>query len=255
MKIKLLGQSGCLISLNDNKIVIDPYLSNSAMKLINSSLKRMKPINFNYDQAKKIDWVLISHDHIDHCDPWTLRKFLKANPQLRYLGPVSVIKKLKSIGIKDKNIYLAKEKWFNISKELAVLSIPASHPDIHRDKNNNLSCVGYLIKNKLNNSIIYHSGDTSVHSDIIKKLKRISNIKVALLPVNEKNFFKERENIIGNMSIREAFQLCEELKIPNLIPIHWDLFEQNSVPIEEIKLIYKKLKFSFKLLLSKTVEI
>ena len=187
--------------------------------------------------------------------PWTLRKFFKVNPYIRYMGPITVAKILKSIGIKNKYIYLSKEKWFNISKELAVLSIPASHPDIHRDKNNNLTCVGYLIKNKLNNSIIYHSGDTSVHSDIIKKLKRISNIRVALLPVNEKNFFKERDRIVGNMSIREAFQLCEEVNIPNLMPVHWDMFEQNSVPIEEIKLIYKKLKFSFKLLLSKTVEI
>tara|TARA_B100001287_G_scaffold29419_2_gene21013 strand:- start:2265 stop:3032 length:768 start_codon:yes stop_codon:yes gene_type:complete len=255
MKIKLLGQSGCLISFNDKRIIIDPYLSNSAMKLINSSLKRLRPTNFNYNQAKKIDWVFITHDHIDHCDPWTLGRFLKVNPNIRYMGPVTVVKILKSIGIKDKYIYLCKEKWFNISKEFKVLSIPACHPKIHRDKNNNLRCVGYLIKNRFNNSIIYHSGDTSVHSDIIKKLKKISNIKVALLPVNEKNFYKDRDNIIGNMSIREAFYLCKELKIPNLIPVHWDMFEQNSVHIEEIKLIYRKLKFRFKLLTSRINEI
>ena len=255
LKIKLLGQSGCILSLYKNKIMIDPYLSNSAEKLINKSLKRMQPINFNFEEVVDVNFVIITHDHIDHCDPWTINKIKKINPNIKYIGPIKVIKILKKLGIKSKQIQLAQEKWINLSEEFRIKAIPACHPNIIRDKKNNLLTVGYLIKNRFNDSVFYHSGDTCIDDQIINIIKKNPKIKLAFLPVNENNFFRNKNNIIGNMSIREAFQFCDEIGIPNLVPLHWDMFKSNCAYPEEMKLIYEKMNFKFKLILSKEFEI
>ena len=52
------------------------------------------------------------------------------------------------------------------------------------------------------------------------------------------------------MSIREAFQLTDELKIKSLFPVHWDMFDCNSVLPEEIKVIYEGYNWEFKLIKS-----
>ena len=49
------------------------------------------------------------------------------------------------------------------------------------------------------------------------------------------------------MSVREAFQYAEEIGARTVIPIHWDMFEPNSVLPEEIELLYAKLQPDFRL--------
>ena len=106
--------------------------------------------------------------------------------------------------------------------------------------------MGWIIDNKKTH--IYIAGDTSVNQELINFLKKIPKIDLAILPVNEDNFFRRRRGIIGNMSIREAFGLTDELEIRKLFPVHWDMFEINSAIPEEIEIIYNSYKWSFELI-------
>ena len=72
-------------------------------------------------------------------------------------------------------------------------------------------------------------------------------MNIVILPINEHNFMREKLGIIGNMSLREAFYLADFLNTKELIPIHWDMFELNSVFKEEIQLLYELLKPNFTL--------
>ena len=52
------------------------------------------------------------------------------------------------------------------------------------------------------------------------------------------------------MSIREAFEFAEDVNAKTLVPVHWDLFEVNSVSPTEIKAVYesnRKWKFELNL--------
>jgi len=91
---------------------------------------------------------------------------------------------------------------------------------------------------------------TSACEEVIAALSKHGKINTALLPVNEDNFFRRRRGIIGNMSIREAFQLATELGIDEVVPVHWDLFEINSALPDEITIIYNSYKWPFSLTLS-----
>jgi len=243
-----LGQSGYKISFPKTNIIIDPYMSNSVELEVCSDFKRLIPINHNINLIEDVDWILITHDHLDHCDPKTLIRICNMNSKVKFIGPGPVVKILKNIGIQSSRIILADQKNFmnlSIVDNLKLHCIPAAHPNIELDNNNDSKCLGFLFE--FGNYKIYHAGDTSVDELILKKLQKFGTIDLAFIPINEKNYFKHEKGIIGNMSLREAFSFAEKIKIKKFIPIHWDMFDNNSVLEEEIEILYKKLNCSFEL--------
>ncbi len=244
--IKLLGQAGCRLHFNELTIYTDPYLSNSVQVLENPNIKRMIPIPVTPENVKDADWVLISHDHIDHCDPLTLPELAEASPGCRFVGPEPVIDLLKQWGIERKRLYLAEEKWQQLSPKLRIHAIPAAHPAVVR-KDGRLNAVGYLFEYQ--NRRIYFAGDTGVTDELLNALKKFKPYDTMLLPVNEQNFFRDRNNIIGNMSVREAFLLAEEMQARQVIPLHWDMFAENAVYLEEMEIVYKNMQPAFQLVI------
>ena len=246
MKIEHLGQSGLRIDYENQCILVDPYLSNSVEKLDSPDLVRKVPVPYNPKKLNNVDWILITHDHIDHCDPHTIPILAKVNPQAKFVGPKNVRNKLNQWNIEKSRIIKLKDNPINLTKGLNLLSVPAAHPKIEISSDGYPKNVGWLISNK--KTRIYIAGDTSVHEDIISFLKKIPRIDVAILPVNEDNYFRRKRGIIGNMSIREAFGLTDALKIKKLFPVHWDMFEVNNSILEEIQIIYKSYDWNFKLI-------
>jgi L-ascorbate metabolism protein UlaG (beta-lactamase superfamily) len=150
---------------------------------------------------------------------------------------------LRELGINDERIITACNKWHILNKNLSFRTVPAAHPEIERDSDGNNRYVGYLLK--FDNRILYHSGDTSIRGEIIKDLMTDAPIDIALVSVNEKNYYKDEKGIIGNMTIREAFQLSEDIGASTFVPMHWDMFVNNYVYREEIELLYNKISPKF----------
>ncbi len=245
---QVLGQSGCKLQFSNCTIYLDPYLSNSVQELDAPDLERLQPIPFLPESVVDADKVLITHEHIDHCDPHTIPKLANASPQARFICPVTVYKHLIEWGIDKSRIILASEDWIELEANLSVRAVPAAHPEIIRDGNGNLACVGYLLK--YFDKLIYLAGDTCVKQEIIDILVENGPINTAFLPVNEHNFFRGRRGIIGNMSVREAFQFAEEIKAKQVVAVHWDMFAINAVEPDEIRLIHKLLNPNFVLLIN-----
>ncbi len=246
MRIEHLGQSGLKIDHQNQSILIDPYLSNSVEILDSPDLVREIPISYNPDDLRNIDWILITHDHIDHCDPHTIPILAKGNPNAKFIGPYPVRNILKKWKIPSNKIIHLKNEKIRLCDDLSILPVPCSHPKLELAADGFPTTVGWIIDNK--KTRIYISGDTNVTEQLICFLKSTPQIDIAILPVNEDNFFRRRRGIIGNMSIREAFGLTDELNIKKLFPVHWDMFEINSTLPEEIDIIYKSYKWDFKLI-------
>jgi len=67
------------------------------------------------------------------------------------------------------------------------------------------------------------------------------------MPVNERNFYREKRGIVGNMSVREAFQMATDIGVKTLVPTHWDMFAPNSVYKEELNLLYELMRPPFEM--------
>lgn len=245
INLRLLGQSGCQIKVGDTTIYVDPYLSNSVQELDAPDLRRLLPIPIKPEEVTDADWVLITHEHIDHCDPHTLPAIADASPSCRFVGPSGVVERLAGWGVTSSRCYTVSGDWISLSEGLQLISIPAAHPEVQRDSEGNPLCVGYILE--VAKKRLYIAGDTSVTDELIDALKQVLPISTAILPVNEQNYFRSRRGIIGNMSVREAFTLAEELSIDRIIPVHWDMFDINSVSPDEIVAVYKQMNPSFKL--------
>lgn len=246
--VRLLGQSGVRLSLAGTTIYIDPYLSNSVQTLHAADHIRQVPIPLNPVNVTDADLVFITHDHTDHCDPHTLPAMALASPQARFVCPWPVAVKLIEWGIHPDRIDAASEGWIEIASGLRLRAVPAAHPEIVRDPQGRLACVGYLIE--ASDRRIYIAGDTCVKQEIIDLLVAQGPIHTAFLPVNEQNFFRERRGIIGNMSVREAFQFAEEIGVRQVVAVHWDMFAANAVDPDEIRLIHQRMDPDFALLLN-----
>lgn len=249
--VTALGQAGFKFQFGECIVYIDPYLSDSVEKMEGEMCRRMVPIRIAPSLINDADYVLITHAHIDHCDPETIIPISVASPLCKFVCPGEVAFILKELGIEDNRIIIATENWLTISRVLKIRAVPAAHPVIERDLQGNLRCVGYVFE--FNARRIYHSGDTSLCAELLSTLSTLGTIDVAILPVNERNYYREREGIIGNMTVREAFTMATDIGVKVLVPMHWDMFKVNSVFREEIQLLYDLIRPDFKLIFNPTV--
>lgn len=254
--IKLLGQSGCRMQFGQTVVYIDPYLSNSVQELDNPEYKRLRPITLWPQQVTDADWVLITHEHIDHCDPQTLPQLAKSAPQAKFMGPPPVLEKLSEWGISRDRLIVTKKvankaateaHWQDLAPGLKVTAVLAAHPEIVKTPQGQSHFVGYVLD--WHGKRVYHAGDTALKQEVIDSVKAYLPIHTAFLPVNERNFFRERKGIIGNMSLREAYGFAQELQVKQVVAVHWDMFAVNSVDPDEIRLVHQKLDLAFSLLL------
>src|SRR3546814_14667005 len=108
--VRLLGQSGCRLGFPGCTIYVDPYLSNSVQELDAPDLARLTPIPLQPGQVDDADWVLITHDHIDHCDPHTLPALAEASPPARFVGPAPVLRLLGERGLAGEPLQLRSDE-------------------------------------------------------------------------------------------------------------------------------------------------
>lgn len=239
-----LGQSGFRLAMGGRVLYTDPYLTERVAEVEGPGLRRLRPAPMRPEDVRDADLVLVSHEHLDHFDPTTLRPLLAASPAARLLAPASVCRSA-SEWLPPERHLIAREGWLDLGGGLRVHAVPAAHPTIERDGEGLLTRVGFVLEES--GRRLYFAGDTSPHEDIVAAVRRLGGVHVAMIPVNERNHYKDRMGILGNMSAREAFQLAEEIGAATLVPIHWDLFEPNRVFPEEVELLHKRLAPPFDL--------
>jgi len=242
-----LGQTGLKIELSDVCVLIDPYLSHSVQELDAPDLVRQVPIAYPPSSLDQVDWVLITHEHMDHCDPHTIPAIAEASPQARFMAPEPVRRQLQEWGIAVERMLPSSASWTELGAHLRVRAVPAAHPRIITAQDGQPKAVGYLLERHQKRILV--AGDTSVCEEVIATLMALQPIDIAMLPVNEDNFFRRRRGIVGNMSVREAFGLAAELEVEEVVPVHWDLFAINSTSPDEIQAVYASQPWPFRLVM------
>jgi L-ascorbate 6-phosphate lactonase len=239
-----LGQSGFRFVAGSTVLYVDPYLSDAVERKHGPEFQRQVAAPMQPQQVTDANLVLISHAHTDHCDPISVATIATQSPQAIFICTYECVSVLEKAGVDASKIELVSEDLKPLTKDISYAAIPAAHPTIERDGQGRLRRAGFLLH--FENCLVYHAGDTSPAHEIFQALEG-GEIDYAFLPVNEKNFFRDQKDIIGNMSVREAFHFAEKIGAHRLVPIHWDMFVPNSVFPAEIELLYDKLQPSFKL--------
>lgn len=241
-----LGQSGFLLQWKGQRVLIDPYLSDSLTEKYSNTDKphvRMSERVIAPELLKDIFVVTSSHNHTDHLDAATLVPVLKNNPGITFIIPEAnrdfvaertQCDKAMPVGLNDGASVTAGEFTFH--------GIPAAHNEIERDGNGNCRFMGYVIE--FGGWKIYHSGDTLWFDGMADLLKPF-RVDIALLPVNGND---PARKVAGNLDGREAAQLGKTIGAGCVIPCHYDMFYFNTADVAEFEAEAKNAGQSYRVL-------
>lgn len=228
-----LGQAGVIIKGPDAVIAIDPYLSAHVDDVTNGDMKRNFPPPVAPQDLTNLDYVLVTHEHMDHLDTRTLEPLLKASPGAKVVMPGWCREPIAEIGIDAARAIVpeALQPMTLPNTSIRLTAVPAAHEEIEFDPVKGHRWLGYLIE--WNGVTIYHAGDNVPYDGYIETLRVLPTPDVAMLPINGRDYFRLTDrDIQGNFHPHEAVQLSARLGWDVLIPLHNDMYPRNSVPWE-----------------------
>lgn len=243
-----LGQVGWMMRFPGCTLFVDPYWSCSAQSLDRHDPVPLRPTSMRPDDVTDSDWVLITHPYLDQCDPNSPPDLAKASVRSRFMGPPTVLALLERLGVERQRLQPTSETvWSALAPGLRVIALPAARPTIQRDAQGRSIFVGYLLD--FCGKRILHAGDTALEQAVLDAVVVHGPVHTAFLPVNERNFFRDRRGLGGNMSVREAFGLAEEIGAKQVIPLRWSISCANETSPEEMRSIYRRMRPDFSLLI------
>jgi len=219
-----LGQSGFAIKGGPTIAYIDPYLSDS-IEAAGGPARRF-PIPLDPAQIEHAQVVFATHEHADHADGATLGPLMAASPQALLVTSPQGRAIALDAGVAAERIVVPRLGERAEAAGLSYTAIPSAHYQYEVDSAGHARWMGFLIT--CNGVTLYHAGDTIVVPELLAALAGTS-IDLALLPINGRDYFREQQQIVGNLWPREAVELAAQLKARVLIGIHNDLFAENRV--------------------------
>jgi len=225
MKITWLGQAGLLFDNGETKIMIDPYLSNSVEKVEPNNFRRV-PVNEEFLNIEP-DFMIFTHDHLDHYDPETASVFLGADRKpMTVLCPFSVWQKARSHG-KNHNYVLFDRHSEWTDKGIRFRAIRAVHSDAY--------AIGVIIDDLTENKAYYITGDTLYNEEIFSDLPE--NIDIVFLPIN---------GVGNNMNETDAVRFFRACGARWAVPYHVGMFDSKTTDIfnDENKIVLEVYKES-----------
>jgi len=210
LAIGWLGQNGFLIKSKSCVFFIDPYLSDFAEQWTygwNNEHIRMTNIPIQPKELYGIDYVLCTHDHVDHIDPFTIPIIALRNQDTKFITPKVARERMHGLFVNDSNLYLLRGEDHVEFDKFKIRAIPAAHSKLICDKMNGYHFLSYIIE--VDELTIFHAGDTILYDGQIDYFKDFS-IDLAFLPINGKQ--PDELNFEPNFSIDEAIGFAQKIK-------------------------------------------
>lgn len=222
-----LGQSGYLVAHQGQRLLLDPYLSDSLTQKYAASDKphtRMTERVIDPERLDQISLVTASHQHTDHLDRETLTPVLAKNPDAYLVAPRAHLALAKERAGSERVVPLNPGESFESGSGIRITAVPAAHETLDTDQAGNALYLGFVIQ--LAGWTLYHSGDTVLYPGMVEQLRPF-NIDVAFLPINGR---RPERRVSGNLWGDEAAQLAWAIGATLVIPGHYELFTFNTEP-------------------------
>jgi L-ascorbate 6-phosphate lactonase len=194
---------------------IDPYLAPNP--------GRRYPPLLAPEEVPEADLVLITHEHEDHLDPFTVAGLARACPGAVFVAPPVCRPRLREAGVPEDRILTPRTGEATRVGAWEVTAVPNAHEEVDYDPDRGHRWTGYVAG--AGGLWCYHAGDGVAADPLLAALEPwIGRLDVALLPINGRDYFRLHEGCLGNFTFREAAEIAMRLDAGVTIPIHYDLF-------------------------------
>ena len=241
-----IGHATFLIKLGNTTIITDPVFSKNAGPLIFGPKRFTEPA-LKLNEIPKTDIFLLTHNHYDHQDMTTIRRFPFKN--VKVLLPLKLGKYFSRNGYKDVN----EMDWYEeieINKNLKITFLPAIHWSKRSLTDTNKTLWGnFLIE--YNGKKLLFGCDTGI-GDIYKDIgNKYGPIDLTFINIGAYNFFPimpYKDKSIYHTNPEEALEVAKNLKSKKVIGMHWGTFVLSLEPIMEPPVRFKANaeKYGFK---------
>ena len=242
--IAWIGHATFLIKLGETSIITDPVFSKNAGPLIFGPDRFTEPA-LKLNEIPNIDLFLLTHNHYDHQDMSTIRKFPYKNAKV--ILPLKLSKYFKRFSdVNELDWY----EQIKINESLKITLLPAVHWSKRSLWDTNKTLWGsFLIEYK--DKKIFFACDTGI-GDIYKELgKKYGPIDLAFINAGAYQFYPImpiKDKSVYHTNPEEALSIAQDLKSKKVIAMHWGTIILSLEPIMEPPVRFKKNaeKYGFK---------
>ena len=201
MKVTWLGQAGLMFETNGKIIIVDPYLSDSVEK-IEPQNKRRVPVDGKFLDIKP-DIIVLTHNHLDHTDPDTLKHYLGENSEILVLASGNAWQNVRKVFGGNNNYVMFNRHSEWTEGNIKFTAVKADHSDEH--------AIGFIMEAE--GKKYYVTGDTLYNKSIFSDLPE--EIDYVFLPVNGRG---------NNMNMEDGKRFCQRIGA-KAVPLHCGLFD------------------------------
>lgn len=229
VQLRLIGHMTVLIEMDGLTILTDPWFGPRGLKE-RALAPRIVPPTANLWELGHVDLLLVSHNHIDHCDDISLET--ARDKGITVVGPRSVAKRAKKLGAKsvvelepdmvhrinkrsgdrsihgsgDGSIDKSANRPIDVSSQVSIEALKADHP-LASD------ALTYLIRGS---KTVFFSGDTRYTPELECALKS-AQPDIALVQAACAHY-----PLLGDdgMSLPEAAALVRAIRPRWTVPLH-----------------------------------
>ncbi len=218
-----LGHASILIRLSGKIILIDPVFGKPS--LIERYFELPSPI----EKIKRVNYVLITHDHRDHMDEATIKEIAQRFPNAKFLFGLNSEKLLIDWIGDAKRIQTA--GWYQQfsleDKDIKITFVPVRHWSRRGifDTNERL-WGGFIIQGA--SRTIYHGGDSgygSHYKEMAEVFPEIDYFIIGIGSYSPRWFMKANHN-----NPEDAIQAFIDSKAKILVPMHYATFNMSDEP-------------------------
>lgn len=246
VKISVLwvGHSTTLVQMYDKVLFFDPFFN----KRFGGVLMRQEEPGIDLDKLKRLDYIFISHSHMDHMSFSSIDELAGRYPKAKLVFPEGAEQYLPGYDIdmirlenhdaQYKN-YIGKSVMIDGMK---VTPVFAQHSggrygfDVYTWLEP--GATGYVLEYK--DAVLYYAGDTGYDPYAFKKIGENFRIDVALVPVGPCRNCDSTSFWFHTTSM-ETLKLFRDIKANYMIPVHYGAARYMSDPNRPLDIMNKIL--------------
>jgi L-ascorbate metabolism protein UlaG (beta-lactamase superfamily) len=243
-----VGHSTVLLNMFGSWVLTDPVFSRrvgldiAGMMVIGP--QRLVGPALGMDELPALDFVVISHAHMDHMDLPTLRKIDRSVPLVLPKNTADLVE-----GMGFETVYeLGWGEWTDVGG-VRVESIEVNHigwrypwePDRSRGFEYGRSYNAYLLSK--NGRHVVFAGDTAYCESFKPLGERLGTVDLAILPIGGYDPWEQ-----NHATPEQAVEMARQMGATRILPVHWHTFlsprEPVLEPIERLREAVKGTSFT-----------
>ena len=225
-----LGHNTYLFYYGGKKLITDPVFFDLG------PIRRWTPLPDTIDSLTGIDFILLSHNHRDHCDYKSMKAITDLNPNATILTGLRIGGLLKKWNIGNPIIEAGWYQELIKTDTLRVIYLPSKHwarrwlTDL-----NTMLWGSFLIEGE--GKTLYWGGDSGLGDHFGDIATLFPNIDTAFLGIGAyaPEWFMSR----SHTSPEDVVKVCKVMQPKTLVPMHYGTYDLSDEPLH-----YPKVKVS-----------